>query len=136
MKQIKYRGGYLYQLAEDYTVRIPITPRQNIVTEFVYLTTEGDLTLRRGYAWDGPSGPTIDTASAMRGSLIHDSLYQLIRQGPLGWIHRAVADQVYEDTCIEDGMWSIRAWAHFKALRAFGGAAADPSHVKPVLAAP
>jgi hypothetical protein len=35
----------------------------------------------KGYAWNGPSGPTLDTRNFMRGSLVHDALYQLMREG-------------------------------------------------------
>ena len=134
--RIFYRSGYLYQLAADYRTRVPINPPASVKTEWIELSPGGELHIRSGYAWDGPSGPTIDTASAMRGSLIHDSLYQLIRLGHLGAACRETADQVYEDACLEDGMLSVRAWAHFKALRLFGGSSAESSAEKPMLAAP
>ena len=57
------------------------------------LNTKGHLIIKRSYAWDGPSGPTIDTKNFMRGSLVHDALYQLMRHEHLSsdeW--RAVAD--------------------------------------------
>ncbi len=36
---------------------------------------DGVLTIRSGYAWDGPGGPAMDTPAAMYGSLSHDALY-------------------------------------------------------------
>ena len=134
--RIRYREGYKYQLAEDYSVLVPFYRASPAETEWLRLSALGWLLIRGGYCWDGPSGPTIDTASAMRGSLLHDSLYQLIRLGHLGADCRAVADQVYEDACLEDGMLAVRAWAHFKALRLFGGSSAEPSAEKPMLTAP
>lgn len=68
-KTIRYRSGYKYQLAEGCTVRTGIFPPEEIVTEFISLNTLGVLSIRRGYAWDGASGPTIDTKSSMWGSL-------------------------------------------------------------------
>lgn len=134
--KIFYKAGLKYQLTREYRVLIPIYPRNNIATFFLFLTTGGLLTIRLAYAWDGPSGPTIDTPSAMRGSLIHDAIYQLIRLGLLDPAWRAVADAIYEAACVEDGMWRARAWAHFKALRAFGGAAAEADAERPELTAP
>ena len=65
---IKYREGYKYQLVEDYTVKTSITPKQDVAKdEWIQLKMDGTLTIKDGYAWDGPSGPTIDTKNFMRG---------------------------------------------------------------------
>lgn len=133
---IKYRDGYRYQLAEGYSCGVPLFPGRYIDIGFVQLSTSGDLTIRAGYAWDGPSGPTIDTPAAMRGSLLHDSIYQMLRAGVLDQDCRKVADEIYRDTCIEDGMSRFRAWAHFDALRLFGGKAASPTSERRILTAP
>ena len=81
--QIRYRSGYKYQLADEYSVKVRVVPEQNIVTgptnQFINLDTDGALVIKGGYAWDGPSGPTIDTKNFMRGSLVHDALYQIMR---------------------------------------------------------
>ena len=76
---IKYRSGYKYQLVEEYQVKVSVAPADNIKTDFIELSTEGMLVIKKGYAWDGPSGPTIDTLNFMHGSLVHDVLYQLLR---------------------------------------------------------
>jgi len=133
---IKYRAGYRYQLAETYRVAIPFWPGRGVTTEWISFLAPGELTINAGYAWDGPSGPALDTSSAMRGSLIHDALYQMIRLGHLAPGFRAAADRIYEEMCIEDGMWPPRAWAHFRALRWFGREAAKPSSEPQVLTAP
>ena len=44
------------------------------------LNESGCLQIAAGYAWDGASGPTIDTRNSMIASLVHDALYQLIRE--------------------------------------------------------
>ena len=54
---IEYRGGYKYQLAADYSIKINIKPEKDIDTKFIKLDTKGNLTIIEGYAWDGPSGP-------------------------------------------------------------------------------
>ncbi len=61
------------------------------------------LTLRKGYACDGPSGPTVDTASTMRGAFLHDGLYQLMREGVIPASYRRAADAVLASTMVEDG---------------------------------
>ncbi len=65
---------YKYQLTNNYTITIPITPDADIPTDFVTLTKEGVLDIPEHYARDGPSGFfTIHTKSFMRGSLVHDA---------------------------------------------------------------
>jgi len=91
-------------------------------TEYVEIRDNGELVLRKGYAWDGPSGPTIDTASAMRGSAGHDALYQLISLRALPASCREHADQDLRTWCMEDGMSKFRADYWYDAVRAFGGA--------------
>ncbi len=94
---------------------------------YVSLSRSGLLTLVEGYAWDGPSGPTFDTPSFMRGSLIHDGFYQLLREGWFLDNHdlvRKVADQLLYTACREDGMSWLRAKLVYFALRAFASGAA------------
>jgi len=137
MKCIAYRGGYKYQLKESYTLEIAIKPAKNIETRFIRLDTAGKLTMVEGYAWDGPSGPTIDTLTFMRGSLVHDALYQLMREKHLDHdTHREAADRTLQQLCLEDGMWSVRAWWVYWAVRRFANPAADPASTKPLKRAP
>ena len=44
--------------------------------------------VEKDYAWDGPSGPTIDTSNSMRASLVHDVLYQAMREEGLAYEFR------------------------------------------------
>lgn len=138
MKCISYNSGYKYQLKEAYTLPIEIKPESSIDDlEYVKLDVDGNLTIEKGYAWDGPSGPTVDTLSFMRGSLVHDALYQLMREERLDrTVHRETADRILRDICKEDGMWSVRAWWVFKAVRLFADPAADPASNRPVKRAP
>lgn len=131
---IKYKDGYQYQLVEPYAVGVSI-PSRPIQTK--YLRLEGGLlTILDGYAWDGPSGPSIHSLNFMRGSLVHDALYQLIRQGQLGSCWRDEADRELRRICKEDGMSSIRAWWVYKAVRLAGWWAATPAAIKKVFTAP
>jgi hypothetical protein len=137
MKCISYKGGYKYQLKETYTVQIELKPAVNISTEYIKLDTEGNITMTNGYAWDGPSGPTIDTLNFMRGSLIHDALYQLMRENFLDHkYYRKAADITLKKICQEDGMWFLRAWWVYTGVRLFADFAANPSDNKPLTYAP
>ena len=137
MECIAYKSGYKYQLKEEYITIIDIKPDAPINTEYLALTTDGMITVREGYAWDGPSGPTIDTLNFMRGSLIHDALYQLMRERHLDKDkYREVADRLLQKICKEDGMSTLRAWWVYQGVRFGGGPSADPANDKPVIRAP
>jgi hypothetical protein len=134
--KIRYKKGFKYQLSEYYSAMLPFTPDQYVETKYITLTTSGELQIRVGYAWDGPSGPTIDTKNFMRGSLEHDALYQLMRMGLLGKQNRKNADDRLIAVCKEDGMSWLRAQWVLLGVRFGGGASADPANAKEVLEAP
>ena len=117
---IKYKTGYQYQLAEDYAIRTGIFPAAEIREDFISMDRDGLLTIKKGYAWDGASGIAIDTADFMRGSLVHDVLYQLMQDGKLSQAWRKPADELLVQLCREDGMGDVRSWYVLKAVRAFG----------------
>ena len=109
---ITYRAGYKYVLHSDYSIDTNILG-YNIQTEFICLDVNGRLTIKRNYAWDGPSGPTIDTKDFMRGSLVHDALYQLMSEGLLDWKYRDHVDKLLVAICKVDGMsWIRRQWVY------------------------
>ena len=155
MDCIYYKKGFKYQLTDTYRIKINIKPLEPIHTDYIDLSSEGWLTIRKGYAWDGPSGPTKFIVfllelipfigewlarkfieKFMRGALVHDVIYQLIRQGYLPGHYRLYADQLLRDICLEDGMSKVRAWWVYKGVRWGAGFAADPSNKKKVITAP
>jgi len=133
---IKYYDGYKYQLAADYTLLVPIDAEKDGDTGLIRLTTYGELTIRKGYAWDGPSGPTFDSACGMRGSLIHDALYQLMREEKIGMHNRPAADELVYRILLEDGMWKWRAWLWRRGVKKYAAFAALPENTKSVITAP
>jgi hypothetical protein len=126
VSKIKYKdaSGYKYQTVERAVFKTPIINAAAMIPGFVELLQDGTLTVFPGYAWDGASGPTIDTKSSMRASLVHDAFYQLMRAGKLGQEWRGVVDQVLYQLCVADGMWKLRAKTWLWALRSFAGHAA------------
>jgi hypothetical protein len=110
---------YKYQLTAPYDHRpIDIGATRPIRTKFIELsprsssTPAGVLTIKEGYAWDGPSGPTIDTVTGLRASLVHDALYQLIRMKLLDKRSRKTADKLFHRILLADRMapWRARLW--------------------------
>ncbi len=125
---IQYKAGYKYQLVKDYLHQLPeefVMKFPEIETDYLWLGESGLLIIKKGYAWDGPSGPTIDTKNFMRGSLVHDALYQLIRLGKLNKnTHRIFADRELYFICLEDGMWWARACVVYYSVRVLGNPSA------------
>ena len=133
MGTIAYRNlrNYKYQLEKEYSLIITVCPATDIILPaqedpFIRLKSNGELTIRAQYAWDGPSGPTIDTKNFMRGSLIHDALYQLIRERILEPQYRKHADNILRTICKEDGMSRFRAWYVWLFVRLFGWFSIQP----------
>ncbi|MDD5339290.1 MAG: DUF1353 domain-containing protein [Dehalococcoidales bacterium] len=130
MKYIVLKG-WKYQVQEECAFQLEFSPAGNIETDYIRLTAGGRLTVKKGYAWDGASGPAIDTPCTMRASLAHDALYQLMRLGRLHYAFRELADKELRRICREDGMGKIRAWYFYWAVRIFAGKCAKPGTEKP-----
>ena len=72
----------------------------------------------------------------MRGSLVHDAMYQLIRSKDIEEEWRNEADEELRRLCREDGMWKIYSNWIYWAVRKFGKVAADPASRKKIHVAP
>ncbi|MCR9141422.1 MAG: hypothetical protein NXI24_04160 [bacterium] len=140
--QIRYKRirKYKYQLMADYEVDTGLkragAETARVPGDYVTLTVDGLMRIKQGYAWDGPSGPTFDTKNFMRGSLVHDAFYQLIRERQLSESDRAFSDRLLRDHCREDGMSAIRAFYVWKAVAWFGKSSAKPEPPAPIEFAP
>lgn len=133
---MKYKKGFKYQLYKDEVFLTGIPCGKRIKTQFIHMDETGKLTVLSGYAWDGPSGPTIDRKTNMRGSLAHDALYQLIRNKWLEPHWRLKADKFMQQCCVEDGMNKLWAKLYKRELSKFASFAADPANAKKVYEAP
>jgi hypothetical protein len=149
MEIIKYIEGIKYQLKETYVINIgpvPIVgPTSYVSTTWLHLTREGKLTIYEGYCWDGPSGPTIDTPTVMRGSLVHDALYELMRKGHLPISYRPMADKwlgkvILQDVLLKHGdkafFGKIRSKYYTYAVKKFAAGAASRESIRKVVYAP
>ena len=122
--RIRYRAGYKYWLVNDYQVQTIIRPTHDVVTEFIRLSREGLLWIRHGYAWDGCSGPTFDSRNTMRAGLVHDALYQLMRDGYIESHWRDDADNEFRAILLEDGVSKFRSDYFYEGVRLGGGPSA------------
>jgi len=71
------------------------------------------------YCWDGASGPAIDTATFMDGSLLHDVLCQAIDDGRIDPANQERADAIMRAVNIKNGMTRMRAWVTWYAVRKY-----------------
>ncbi|MBT76736.1 MAG: DUF1353 domain-containing protein [Gammaproteobacteria bacterium] len=134
---IRYRSDYKYQLAEGYEISTLIRPGVDINTDYINLDVAGKLLVKKSYAWDGPSGLVKDTQKNMRASLVHDALYQLMRNKHLSartW--RKAADIQFMELCKQDGVSNRTANLWYRGLRRYGKPAASPENKKKVARAP
>lgn len=132
---IKYSKGHKYQVKRRAFFCTGIKGYEGN-TFYITIHKDGGVLVRAGYAWDGPSGPTFDTKSTLRGSLLHDALYQLMRMEIIPKHERENADQEAFDRWVKDGMWKIRAWVWTRVLNKHAATAAHPDHRKRVYTAP
>jgi len=134
---VAYKKGFKYQLEEAAFCATGIIIPNRIETDSIIMDVNGDMWLAKGKAYDGASGPTLDTSDTMRLSAFHDAGYELERLGLLSRKpYRKKFDQLMYHLGREDGMWKIRIGYWLKGVRWFAGSAADPKNLKPVLYAP
>jgi hypothetical protein len=66
----------------------------------------------------------------MRGSLVHDALYQLLRLEELPQKLVIPADDLFRQIIVKDGMSKFRAWYWYQGLRLAKGRSAKPGTEK------
>ena len=129
---MKYRliTKYKYQILETFTIDTKIKGIE-ISTDYVTLWEDGQLFIWSGYAWDGSSVPLKGIVGILtlglwdsdkfckEASLVHDSLYQMMRKNLIPESYKEYIDTLYRDMCIAGGMSKRQANARFWALRNF-----------------
>lgn len=134
MRAMRYRGGYDYQLAEDIVFRTTILG-QLIDTVRIRLEPTGLLTVREGYAFDGPTG-CVHRKENMSASCLHDALYQLMRMELLPHRHWRAADYDYARQLRRCGAWGITVKINLAGLKFMGGKYALPKNRKKIYEVP
>jgi len=129
---IKYtKGNFKYQLRKKCSRRVDIIGI-TINLDFIRLTPIGILIAKKGYVWDGPSGPTIDDKYNMEASLFHDVLAELMRQGKLPLLYLEYSNQLLRDICLEKGMSDFRADYYYTGVSLIGEGFAHPDNKRKV----
>lgn len=127
----KKKKVWKYPLDKETVIQVEInhllTVRQREVLPFIHFKACDDgtlkITFKKGYCWDGPSGPVLDYKKWMRASLYHDGLYQGIRNSIIPNTERKQADKIFKEVLIEDGVKPYKARLAYMALRKFGAKA-------------
>jgi len=147
--KIYYKEGYLYQVNKLYKEKIDIYPDEDVYLPFLFLSKEGDLEIKVGYAHDGPSGPCKFIANhlpsalkklylkhILRGATKHDAGYQMIREGKLPMSARSKWDEMLRRDCLTDGTSKARAWWIYKAVQKAASSAAKKEARRKQLSSP
>jgi hypothetical protein len=95
---------YKYEVYAPIAVQTAIRPPAPINEEDFGITMDGVVVAKKGYKWDGASGPAIQRKENRRASLIHDILAEAMRLGLLPQHCFALANDELVRLCIEDGM--------------------------------
>lgn len=126
---------FKYEVLKDYRIQLHFCPKETVISRYYVFTRDGMLLIRRGYRWDGASGPTIDTISTMRASAVHDVIYQMIRQRELSYSYKRAGDcelsmimkEDYHPNNVFSSLWSdFRSGYYLIAVSLFGGFACKP----------
>ena len=118
MKYSKYK--YKFKVEENFSIELPFK-----IPDFVHpyaSLKDGILSVKKGYAWDGASGPIINTRDTLVASLVHDVLYQAMRLNLIksSKENRMIADKNFFEILKMNGVNSIRRKVWYFAVRLFG----------------
>ena len=98
-----------------------LTKQSSVDLARAIVTTSG-VTLDKGYAWDGSSGPAKDTWSGMRASALHDIWCQAMANGVYaeGFRNWRLGAREYRRVCRADHMPWLRACGRWVAVWVYG----------------
>lgn len=110
-----------YRLLKTLKIHTQIIPPEEkpVQTKFGYLTSEGQLSLYRGFIWDGATG-AFDTDSILRASCIHDWFCNAVDNGDLPVKYRRKGDDLFYKIMTEDNVPEFRANYAYQAVVAWG----------------
>ena len=120
---MRYKSGYRYISQESFVVNVGSDLHAPTTAKFASIVAES-LCIMPGYAWDGASFILFTWFGTptrwLVPSLVHDALYQMIREGLLDRQYREAVDRLFRAMLIERGVWRLVAWAAYYAVRVFG----------------
>lgn len=118
MKYSEYK--YKFKVEENFSIELPFKIPD---FEHPYASSKDSiLSIKRGYAWDGASGPIINTRDTLVASLVHDVLYQAMRLNLIksSKENKKIADKIFFEILKMHGVNSIRRKVWYFAVRLFG----------------
>lgn len=130
MSKIKYKHGFKFYLAEDFSLRIDDLPDANVLGMYKLQMAHQTLTICKGYMWD----KGFRDKRFIRAQLVQEAMYQLIRLGYLPYEWRSKINTIYYGLMVEDGVPKPVAWMLKKWADVFGNVASNKS--RKVLFAP
>jgi hypothetical protein len=130
-----YTNGHKYQARNAMVYWTGICPGCDIITDLIILKRNGWMFVDKYFAWDGPSGPAIDTRTNMKASHAHDALAALMRKGLLPMSMICASNDVLRRIMIRDGALPVRA-NMYKAVLDRTSYWANPKNQKPFCVAP
>ena len=120
---MRYKSGYRYVSQEAVVVDVGAELHVPLQAPLASIAAETLCVMSR-YAWDGASFTPFKWFGTpkpwLTPSLVHDALYQLIREGLMDRSYRAAADRLFRTMLIERGVWRWMAWVAYWSVRVFG----------------
>ena len=118
MKYSEYK--YKFKVEENFSIKLPFK-----IPDFEHeyaSSKDGILSVKKGYAWDGASGPIINTRDTLVARLVHDVLYQAMRLNLIksSKENRKIADKNFFEILKMNGVNSIRRKVWSFAVKLFG----------------
>jgi hypothetical protein len=95
---------YEYEVYEDDCYESGIVFGVDVDQSDFAISATGRITAKKGYMWDGCSGPTIERKQNHRAGLYHDILAEAMRMGLIPQSFWTPANEMLGRICVEDGM--------------------------------
>ena len=111
---------YKFKVEKDLNLKLPVSMPD---FEHEYCSVkDGVVYVKKGYAWDGASGPVFNTKNTLVASLVHDVLYQAQRLNLIehNSTNRKNADENFYELLKYYGVNLIRCKIWYLAVRFFG----------------
>ena len=126
---------YIWRLRLGALFQTPILG-EAVGNDFVRLAPDGDLSFAPLYSWNGITKSPYQGADSIRGTLVHDGLYQLMSECGLSQRWRDEADRLMLKYFLADGMPVPLAEGFYAIVRAAGWIFSKPTALHQVLVAP
>jgi hypothetical protein len=118
---IHYLAGLKYRLDEPYRLKVQLDSPNMVCRHVSY--TDGELLIDREFVWDGMTGMVYNEDAVIRGSLVHDAIYHLMRECNMKASNEKIADELLYKIVVEDGVSWLYAqfiWYYVKYLGKYG----------------